>query len=351
MTTILVTGHQGYLGPVIVRELRERWPDARLIGVDIGLFAHCLANVSESPERYLDESWNRDVRSLTESDLAGVDAIVHLAAISNDPMGHRFEALTHAVNHQASAELARRARAAGVGHFVFASSCSVYGLAEGEARSESDPLNPLTAYAVSKVRTEEDLAGLANDRFVVTALRFSTACGYSPRVRCDLVLNDLVYSALSQGEVQVLSDGSPWRPLIEVRDMARAVAWACRRPQHNGGSFVAVNVGADEWNYQVIELANAVLEALPASRLALNPDGQPDKRSYRVDFALFRALAPDHQPQVTLQRAVQDLVRGMAPAGQLSGVMEHKAPFVRLVVLQGHLDQGRMDGNLNWQLQ
>ena len=177
--------------------------------------------------------------------------MVHLAAISNDPMGVRFEAVTDEINHRASLAVAEAARDAGVKRFVFASSCSVYGLAAGDARKETDPLNPLTAYARSKIAAEEGLKQMDRGGMGVTCLRFATACGMSPRLRLDLVLNDFVAGALASGEVSVLSDGTPWRPLIDVRDMARAIEWAITGGGVDAGGFLSINAGSDDWNVQV----------------------------------------------------------------------------------------------------
>jgi len=183
---------------------------------------------------------------------------------------------------------------------------------------------------------------------VVTARRFATACGFSPRLRLDLVLNDFVASALATGRIDVLSDGTPWRPLIHVADMARAFEWAITRPAAAGGRFLAVNVGADEWNVQVAELAAAVSAAIPGTRVEVNRDAQPDRRSYRVDFARFRALAPDHQPQVDLDGAIRDLQAGLVAMGfQDAGFRE--SDLMRLNVLQRAMDAGRLRPDLRWQ--
>ncbi len=252
---ILITGNMGYVGPVLVRHLRNVMPRAYLAGYDSGFFAHCLTG-DELPERLLDVQRFGDVRAISAADLDGFDAVVHLAAVSNDPMGNRFSAVTEAINHRASVAVAQAAAAAKVKSFVFASSCSVYGAArDGRARSEADQLNPLTAYARSKIATEDSLRQLDLNGMVTTSLRFATACGMSDRLRLDLVLNDFVACALSTGEITVLSDGTPWRPLIEVRDMARAIEWALSRRGDEGGSFLALNAGSDSWNYQVKDLA------------------------------------------------------------------------------------------------
>ncbi len=312
---ILITGNMGYVGPGVVRHLRRTFPDAELIGYDTGFFAHCLTGAGRLPETRLDRQVFGDVRALPSGLLAGVDAVVHLAAISNDPMGTAYEGVTLDVNHRAGIALARRAKAYGVRNFVFASSCSMYGLGGDEAKTETSALNPLTAYARSKVASERDLAPLADDSFRVTCLRFATACGWSDRLRLDLVLNDFVAGAVATGEINILSDGTPWRPLIHVLDMARAIGWAVAREPQNGGAFLAVNAGSNAWNYRVRELAEAVAAALPGTSVRLSPNAAPDLRSYRVDFGLFRELAPEHQPCHTLADTIAELHRKLAEMG------------------------------------
>lgn len=348
---IVLTGNMGYVGPVVVEHLRRSLPQARLTGIDSGLFAHCLTQ-DGLPERRLDAQIFRDVRDLTADDFAGVDAVIHLAAVSNDPMGSRLEAVTEEINYRATVRVAELAAAAGVGHFAFASSCSMYGYAEAGARSEADALNPLTAYARSKVAAERDLEALAQQGgmpggMTVTALRFATACGFSPRLRLDLVLNDFVASALATGCIEVLSDGTPWRPLIHVADMARALEWAITRQAGADDRFLAVNAGSDEWNYQVAELAEAVSAVIPGTEVEINTDAQPDKRSYRVDFARFRALAPRHQPQVGLKEAIRDLRAGLVALGFRDAEFR-KSHLMRLNVLQRAMEQGRLCPDLRW---
>ena len=227
---ILVTGNMGYVGSALTRHLRSTFDDAELIGYDSGFFAHCITTPEGLPEVRLQRQHFGDVRELPEALLKGVDGVVHLAAVSNDPMGNRFEAPTEEINYAASVAVAERARNAGVKNFVFASSCSIYGFAEDGPRKETDPLNPLTAYARSKIGTEQALAQIDPGEMVVTCLRFATACGMSDRLRLDLVLNDFVACALALREITVLSDGLRWRPLIDVSDMARAIEWAITRP-------------------------------------------------------------------------------------------------------------------------
>jgi nucleoside-diphosphate-sugar epimerase len=232
---ILITGNIGYVGPVLTRFLRENISDAELFGFDAGFFGHSLTGVEALPEILLDQQVFGDIRELPPKLLDGTDAVVHLSAVSNDPMGNKFEAVTGDINQQASVRLAKLAAERGVRNFVFASSCSMYGYAEGGARKESDPTNPLTAYARSKIGAEKAFAELDLGKMTITSLRFASACGMSDRLRLDLVLNDFVACAIASGEITVLSDGTPWRPLIDVEDMARAISWAIVRRPENGG--------------------------------------------------------------------------------------------------------------------
>jgi nucleoside-diphosphate-sugar epimerase len=345
---ILVTGNMGYVGPVVAAHLRAAMPGVTLIGYDAAFFADCLTTTEGLPEAALDAQHFGDIRDLPSRLLQDVDAVVHLAAISNDPMGLRYEAPTADINARASLRLAALAREAGVSRFVFASSCSIYGFAEGGPRKEGDALNPLTAYARSKVATEEGLHAMAPRDMIVTCLRFATACGASPRTRLDLVLNDFVAGAMANGEISVLSDGTPWRPLIEVRDMARAIEWALRRDPAAGGRVLSVNAGSDGWNLQVKDLAEACARAIPGTRLSINTEAPPDKRSYRVDFGLFRSLAPDHQPLVGLEDAIQGLRDGLQGIG-FADPHYREGRFIRLRVLDALRNRGRIDGELRRQ--
>ncbi|MDI7862352.1 NAD(P)-dependent oxidoreductase [Rhizobiaceae bacterium n13] len=345
---ILITGNMGYVGPVVTAHLRSVFPDAHLVGVDSGWFAHCLSTSRRLPEVDLDEQWFTDVRDLTSADLEGIDAIVHLAAVSNDPMGNRFEGVTDAINFGASVRLAELAAEAGVKRFVFASSCSIYGVADDpRARCERDPVNPLTAYARSKIATEQALAQMADSRLVVTNLRFATACGMSKRLRLDLVLNDFVASALTTGAVLVLSDGTPWRPLIHVKDMARAIEWALIRDADENGEVLTINAGSDDWNFQVADLAHAVADTLGGVEVSINRDAQPDRRSYRVDFSMFKRLAPQHTPRETLDRAIQGLKTGLDEIG-FSNPNFRASHFIRLKTLTEGLSTQALTEDLRW---
>ncbi len=345
---ILITGNMGYIGPTLARHLRATLPDTELVGYDSAFFGQSLTTHLAFPERFLNKQIYGDVRDIGADDLKGFDAVVQLAAVSNDPMGARFEAVTEAINQRASVAVAEAAAAAGVKNMVFASSCSVYGFAaDGRARKEGDALNPLTAYARSKIGTEEALKQIDLKSMTATSLRFATACGFSDRLRLDLVLNDFVACALSSGEITVLSDGSPWRPLIDTKDMSRAIEWAIRRKPENGGSSLSINVGADQWNYQVKDLAEAVAVAIPGTKVSINTNAPPDKRSYKVDFGLFRELAPGHQPLQTLQSSVEDLRDGLTALG-FSDANFRNSPLIRLKVLERHIAEGRLSEDLRW---
>jgi nucleoside-diphosphate-sugar epimerase len=344
---IVITGNMGYIGPVLARFLRVNIPGCELVGYDTGFFGHCLTNASVLPETLYDHQYYGDVRDLPEAVVAGADAVVHLAAVSNDPIGEKFSAITKDINQSASVRAAGLARQAGVKNFVFASSCSMYGSAEGSARKETDPVNPLTAYARSKVGTEGALGEMDLGAMTVTCLRFATACGMSDRLRLDLVLNDFVACAVTSGHITVLSDGTPWRPLIDVEDMSRAIAWAVLRPPSNGGPFLAVNIGGEEWNYQVRDLANAVAAAVPGTRVSINPSAVPDKRSYKVDFSLFRELAPQANPQLTLSQSIERLRDGLTAMGFADKDFRN-SPYVRLKTLERHIAAGRLTPDLRW---
>jgi nucleoside-diphosphate-sugar epimerase len=344
---ILITGNMGYLGPCVIDQLRSSHPHARLVGFDIGYFGHCVTNKDVLPECKVDLQYFADIRKFPYHILKNFDTIIHLAAISNDPIGNKFEEITLDINYHASTRLAKAAKEAGVKSFVFASSCSMYGAAEDSGRTENSPLNPLTAYAKSKVLTEEDLEHLAGEGFTVTSLRFSTACGWSERLRLDLVLNDFVAGAVAAKIITILSDGTPWRPLINVKDMARAIDWAISRDITHGGEFLAINVGSDEWNLQVKDLAEAVAKVIPGVDISINKNAQPDKRSYRVNFGLFRKLAPGHQPKFNLITSIRELKEGLE-AMEFKDEDFRNSKYIRLNTLTQLQNKGLLNQNLEW---
>jgi nucleoside-diphosphate-sugar epimerase len=344
---VLLTGNMGYLGSVLVKHLRTVYPDCEIVGYDSGFFAHCLTGSTRLPESYLSAQYFGDVRAFPAHILEKTDAVVHYAAVSNDPIGKKFEKLTDDINHTSTVAIARMAAERGVKNFIYASSCSLYGAAEGPPKTEGDALNPLTAYARSKADSEKNLQPLANKGMQITAMRYSTACGMSDRLRLDLVLNDFVACALLTGEIKILSDGTPWRPLIDARDIARAVEWAIGGGRAGGEPFLAVNVGSQEWNYQVHDLAEAVARAIPGTKISLNKDAPPDKRSYRVNFDLFKKLAPHHQPQVSLDQSIDGLKRGISTM-RFPGSDFRSSDYMRLKVLEDHLSHDILSSELQW---
>lgn len=344
---VIIVGNLGYIGPSVVDRFRARFPDAELIGFDIGYFAHGLSNAACLPEVKLNRQVFGDVRKFPEALLEGVDAVVDLAAISNDPMGKEFEEVTMEVNYRAAIRLAEMCKRKGVRHFVYASSCSVYGAGGDFAKKEDDELNPLTAYARSKIAAEKDLQKLADENFIVTCHRFATACGFTDRVRLDLVLNDFVAAALVSREITILSDGTPWRPMINTKDMARAFEWSITRSPDQGGTYLSVNTGSNDWNYQIKPLADAVASQIPNVGVNVNQDAAPDKRSYRVNFDLFRKLAPDHQPVWTLEETIRDLKDNFMAMG-FDDPDFRNSQYIRLKVLARLRERKLLNVNLEW---
>jgi UDP-glucose 4-epimerase len=343
---ILVLGNMGYVGPAVVRHLRAQHPSAVIDGYDNGYFAHCLTSARALPERMLDQQFFGDIRSMPPRFFDGYTAVVQLAAISNDPMGEEFASVTRKINQVSTVAAAKAAANAGVQNFVLASSCSVYGVADDTPRREGDPLNPMTAYAKSKVGAEQELAAIDGE-MIITCLRFATACGMSDRLRLDLVLNDFVACALTRAEITVLSDGSPWRPLIDVEDMARAIDWGIQRKEGEGGRCLTVNAGSNDRNYRVRDLARAVADALPGTSISINSKAPVDSRSYRVDFSLFESLASNHRPQITLSQSISGLVSGLRHMDFKDGEFR-SSNLIRLQVLRTHIREKRLSQDLEW---
>ncbi|MFD2203294.1 NAD-dependent epimerase/dehydratase family protein [Shivajiella indica] len=344
---ILITGNMGYVGPGVIRNLRRAYPTAQLIGYDTGYFANCLTNATYFPDVPLDEQIFGDVRDFSPSLLKGVDVVIYLAAISNDPMGNKYEKVTMDVNCNAALKMAEIAKKEGAKSFIFASSCSIYGAADDAPKREEDTLNPLTAYARSKVGAEQGLEKIAGENFLVTCFRFATACGFSSRLRLDLVLNDFVAGAITTKEISILSDGTPWRPLINVQDMARAIDFGVQRTAANGGNFLAVNTGSKSWNYQVVELAEMVAQIIPGTKVSVNKNAAPDKRSYKVNFDLFEKIAPNHQPEYDLEKTVKDLYNNLT-AMNFTDVNYRKSEFIRLEILNRLQEKQMLSESLHW---
>ena len=340
---ILIIGNLGYVGPVVVKYFKTNNPQVFLAGYDIGYFIQNYTSNGRVGDTLLDRQYSGDVRNFDSSLLKDFDAVIYLAAISNDPMGNAFEKPTLDINFHSAVDIAQKAKKERVKHFVFASSCSVYGFADIAPRTETSVVNPLTAYAKSKVYAEQGLQPLADENFQVTCLRFATACGYSDRLRLDLVLNDFVASAIADKKISILSDGTPWRPLIHVKDMARAMDWAIQRKE--GGSFLVINTGSNQWNYQVKELAAGVQNIFSDVEVSINTNAQPDKRSYKVSFDLYEKLAPGYRPQVSLEEAVKDLKDGLTGI-HFNDKNFRQSQLMRLKTIQNLINQSIIDNNL-----
>lgn len=332
---VLVTGHLGYIGPIMVEALQAA--EHEVVGLDSALFEGCDVEVTPRIP-----ALRRDLREVTAEDLRGFDAVVHLANLSNDPLGTLDPALTHAINVEATVRLAELARAAGVQRFLNSSSCSVYGAAVEEWVDETTPTRPVTAYGESKVAAEHALRDLASQQFCVVSLRNATAFGYSPCLRTDLVVNDLVAGAFLRGEVRLNSDGSAWRPLVHIRDIAQAFALTLAAPAETVNRQV-FNVGAEEQNYRVIEVARAVAALVPGSRLIVPEGAGADKRSYRVRFDRVRQLLPGFQCRYDLQAGVRELESAFRRIGFSTAAAER---CVRLAHLQGQIEAGALQADL-----
>ena len=335
---VLVTGDRGYIGSVLVPMLLQQGYD--VVGLDTEYFSDSI----EPEVTY--KKIRKDIRNITKKDLEGIDAIIHLAALSNDPMGEINPNLTKDINLTASRKLARLSKKMGVKRFLFSSSCSIYGIS-GDRVDESSVASPQTAYAASKIQFEKTLKSLADDNFCVGLLRNSTVYGYSPKFRNDLVVNNLVTCALALRKIKVMSDGTPWRPLIDVRDLSRAfIAFLKKDSKKINGKII--NIGFEENNFQVKDILALVKKHLPECEIQFTGEHGADTRSYRVSFDKFKKTFPEFKQQWPLDTAIKDLIK------RLQKIRYNKDDFVsgrftRLAVLKKLLEEGELDTSLFWQ--
>lgn len=335
---VLVTGSNGYIGTVLTPMLISEGHD--VTGLDTDLYERCTFTGAVPNIKMI----SKDIRDIQKEDLEGFEAVIHLAGLSNDPLGDYKPELTESINEKASVRLAKTAKEGGVKRFLFASSCSNYGAGGADFLSETAPFNPVTPYGISKVRVEHALSEMADESFSPTYARASTAYGVSPRIRFDLVTNNLTAWAFTTGQVYLKSDGTPWRPIVHIEDISRAyiaMLHADRETVHNE----AFNVGTTTENYQIKEIAEIVKEVVPGCKIEFAPDASPDKRCYRVDCSKIALKLHDFKPQWTARRGIEQLYEAYKKTGLT--LDEFEGPkFMRIAHIKSLIDEGVIDEDL-----
>jgi nucleoside-diphosphate-sugar epimerase len=341
MKEIMVTGHDGFIGSLLVKLLKEK--GYQVTGLDTSFFDPECELFHEKEEIKIIK---KDIRQINDTDLQGIDAVCHLAALSNDPLGKLNPDLTLEINYKASVRLAKLCKKAGVSKFIYSSSCSLYGKAGDDALTEEAPFNPVTAYAQSKVMTEQAVLPLGNKKFCVTSLRNATAYGISPKLRLDLVVNNLVGWAMVTGEIKILSDGTPWRPIVHAEDIARAFIAVIEAPGERVNRQ-AFNVGIDSENYRIKEIAEIIGQMIPFCEIVITGEHGPDSRSYRVDFGKIKKQLPEFKPIWNLKKGIHQIHENYHRY-KMDDKKFNGRYFIRLQQIQHLLTSGRIDNELYW---
>ena len=345
MKKILVIGNLGYVGSALNKYLFEK--KIKVTGIDPNWFGS--KKFIRNQKKFTTNQYLEDIRDVYKNKKiwnTTYDAVIYLAAVSNDPMGKNFEKMTHEINANYCLKVARIAKNKKIKKFIFASSCSMYGIANDKLPSENTKLKPLTAYAKSKVWAEKNLKKLADNTFSVYCLRFATACGSSPNIRLDLVLNDLVTSAIINRKIEVLSDGSPWRPLVHVQDMCRAIHWAIESKKLP--YFFPVNIGSEKFTFQIKELAQVVSAKLKNTPVTIASDKAVDSRSYKVNFNLFYKMAPkSFLPKYDIYKTIADL-KDFVKKNKINKQFRNSYNWIRLKKLNHNIKTKKMNINLKW---
>lgn len=343
MIKILITGNKGYIGVQLSKYLKKKYKNKiYIVGFDLNLFEGCEFEKNTNVDRQI----LGDVRKINKNHIKNIDYVIHLAAISNDPMGNLFEKVTHDINYKASKRLAQICNLIGVKKFIFASSCSVYGLEGKLIKNENSKLAPLTAYAKSKILSEKSFEKIKSKKTEYVSLRFATACGVSDMLRLDLVLNDFVTSAKFKKKIEILSNGKPWRPLITVADMCKAIDWSLFEYKTNKKTSI-FNVGSNKWNFQVKDIAYQVKKIFKNVEIKINNNSPNDKRSYKVDFSKYKKLSKNYYPSQDISEEIIKLKKMIKNKNNLHNFRSSK--YIRLNHLKNLIKKNKISKNIVWE--